>query len=183
MGVARYVTANFTLDNYLLTVATPGSGSGTVTSTSPASPVITCPGACSASFPYNTTVILTAAPSWHSHLSWAGCTPAGNDCSVLVNSNKTVTATFNVNQNVRYSGSMYGTIMSAYDDASTGGVIQAKDSSIVVFREDLLFDMPYSIILDGGNDNSWNSIGYSEIRGTLEIQNGSVTINNIKIIP
>jgi hypothetical protein len=76
------------------------SGNGTVTS-SPAG--IICPGtACAASFPLDSTVILTATPGTGASLaiwSWpsgtAGCqSPTPTSCTVVLNTNQTITATF-----------------------------------------------------------------------------------------
>jgi Divergent InlB B-repeat domain len=52
---------------------------------------------CSATFPAGSTVILTATPSTGAMFSnWgAGCTPSGNQCTVTLNTNITVTAAFN----------------------------------------------------------------------------------------
>jgi uncharacterized repeat protein (TIGR02543 family) len=76
----------------LLTVSV--LGSGTVTS-SPAG--INCPGgACSAVFPLDSSVGLTATPSsGHNFVGWTGCNSTSNTCNVLLTTNVTVTATFN----------------------------------------------------------------------------------------
>lgn len=87
-----------TCSQAVLTVSV--AGSGTVTDQSGA---ISCPGGpCTAAFPLDSTVVLTAAPgtgatsvTW----SWAqgtpGCSPAnGNTCAVPLDTNATITATF-----------------------------------------------------------------------------------------
>jgi hypothetical protein len=74
-------------------------GSGTVTS-SPAG--ITCPGTCTAAFPLDSTVVLTAAPgagattvTWTWDAASIGCSNAASTtCSVALDTNTTVTATF-----------------------------------------------------------------------------------------
>ncbi len=79
----------------ILTVTLAGAGTGIVSS-SPAG--IICPSACSASFPSGTSVILTAAPTGSSTFgSWSsGCSSiSGNTCTVVLNGNTTITATFN----------------------------------------------------------------------------------------
>lgn len=75
------------------------AGSGTVTS-SPAG--ITCPGTCSFAFPLDSGVVLTGTPGTGATTvtySWAsgtqGCTSeTATTCSLALNSNETVTATF-----------------------------------------------------------------------------------------
>lgn len=76
-----------------LTVTLNGTGSGTVTS---APSGISCPPACSASFPAGTTVSLTAAPAPNSlFLGWTGGGCSGTaGCTVALTGPVTVTATF-----------------------------------------------------------------------------------------
>jgi len=78
---------------YMLTISENGSGSGTVTSQPPG---ISCGTTCSASFPQDTTVTLTANPSPTSNFtSWNGCTSVnGSICEVNMTANKAITATF-----------------------------------------------------------------------------------------
>jgi len=70
-------------------------GMGTVTS-NPAG--INCVSStCSATFPEGSTITLTAAPAMgFSFANWsAGCTPSGSTCSLMLNTNSTIVATFN----------------------------------------------------------------------------------------
>jgi hypothetical protein len=81
------VTATATVH---LTVALQGTGSGTVTSSSPAG--IACPPTCAADLAA-TSVLLTATPAGDSVFgSWSTC--AGNPCSVALDADKSVQATF-----------------------------------------------------------------------------------------
>jgi hypothetical protein len=78
--------------NFNLTVGKIGAGSGTVTS----SPIgIDCGGACVASFPSNTLVMLMASAATNSAFrDWGdGCTGTGS-CSATLSSNSTRTANF-----------------------------------------------------------------------------------------
>lgn len=82
-----------------LTVTFVGAGFGTVTS-SPAGLTIPCgaPASCVGQFAAGSTVMLTAAPAGSSTFSsWTtNCTPqTASTCSVIMNGNQTVTATFN----------------------------------------------------------------------------------------
>ena len=81
--------------NYTLSLATGGTGLGTVSS-SPAG--IACGAACSNTYANGTIVTLTAAPaSGSAFAGWsgAGCSGSG-PCLVTVNSNTSVAATFNL---------------------------------------------------------------------------------------
>ena len=71
------------------------TGNGTVVS-APAG--LNCVSAtCSAPFPQGTPIVLTATPATGAMFSnWGtGCTPSGNQCSLTLNSNTTIVATFN----------------------------------------------------------------------------------------
>ncbi len=108
---------SFTSDaTYTLTVTRQGTGSGTVTS----SPLgINCGSDCQESYAYGTLVTLTATPaSGSTFAGWANCdSPSGNQCTMTMNTNKTVTATFNINiqqfiLTVRKAGMGSGTVTS-----------------------------------------------------------------------
>lgn len=78
---------------HTLTVQKLGAGPGTITS---APPGIDCGTDCSASYTPETTVILTASPANGSTFSgWSGaCSHSSTTCTVTMNSDKSVTASF-----------------------------------------------------------------------------------------
>jgi hypothetical protein len=77
----------------VLTVDIVGSGSGSVVDSTQA---IKCPGICSADYPLGSTVGLTATPAGASQVIWTNCNSfVGNTCTVVLNFDTTVTATFN----------------------------------------------------------------------------------------
>jgi hypothetical protein len=92
MDDARSVTATFSGKKHL-DVVKAGAGSGTVTS-SPAG--INCGGTCSAEYDVGTPVTLTATPDGSSIFTgWSGGGCSGTTpCTVVMNSDVTVTATF-----------------------------------------------------------------------------------------
>ncbi|HTM22799.1 MAG TPA: choice-of-anchor D domain-containing protein, partial [Kofleriaceae bacterium] len=87
------VTAQFTLDSYLVAVNRTGAGSGTVAS-SPAG--VSCGTDCSESWAYGTTVTLTATPAAGSTFTgWSGCpAPAGTLCVITVSGAANLSAAF-----------------------------------------------------------------------------------------
>jgi Divergent InlB B-repeat domain len=93
LSSAAAVTADFVPADYTLSVDTLGTGAGAVTS----SGGLACPGTCSASYPAGTTVSLSAVPSAGSTFAgWTGaCTGVGT-CTVTVDANESVTASFAV---------------------------------------------------------------------------------------
>ena len=99
MNGPKAITATFSLDDFALTVAKNGTGSGTVTSNVGE---IICGATCSANYEYGSTVILTAVAQTGSTFggwSGGGCSGTGT-CTVLVDQAKTVTATFTLGTNV-----------------------------------------------------------------------------------
>ncbi|MDQ3918921.1 MAG: Ig-like domain repeat protein, partial [Acidobacteriota bacterium] len=93
MGAARSVTATFNSTQRVLSVSRAGTGTGTVTS-SPAG--INCGATCSSVYTDGAVITLTATPdATAAFAGWSGdCTGTG-PCTVTMDANKSVTATFN----------------------------------------------------------------------------------------
>jgi hypothetical protein len=76
--------------NPTLTVSLSGTGGGSVTGAG-----ISCPGACSHSYPVGTNVTLTATPgSGSTFAGWSGACTGTGACTVKMTANQSVTATF-----------------------------------------------------------------------------------------
>jgi predicted outer membrane repeat protein len=100
MNADKTVTATFNLVNRTLTVAGAGTGAGTVTATN-----VNCSinvgvtsNDCTDSVPHGSNIVLTATAGANSAFtSWTNCdSPSGNQCTMTMNADKTVTATFNL---------------------------------------------------------------------------------------
>ncbi len=91
MDADKTCTALFTLNAYNLNVTINPSGGGVVTALG-----INCPGDCTESYNYGNNVPLTATPNTgYTFNNWTNCdSPAGNQCTMTTNSDKTVTANF-----------------------------------------------------------------------------------------
>ena len=105
-----------------------GPGTGTVTSSPPE---IDCGATCSAHFADGTVVTLTATASAGSTFSsWSGCdSVSGNQCTVSMTADRTVTATFVPVQrtlSVNKSGSGTGTVTSSPAGISCGATCSAQ---------------------------------------------------------
>ena len=84
---------------FQLTITLAGTSTGTVTSI-PAG--INCKPTCSASFASGLSVKLTPVPAKGAFFAgWSGACKGISTCTVTMNANKSVTATFNVNQTVK----------------------------------------------------------------------------------
>jgi GH25 family lysozyme M1 (1,4-beta-N-acetylmuramidase) len=76
---------------YTLTVNKTGTGNGTVTG-----PGINCGSDCQETYPSGTSVTLTAtAASGSTFAGWSGACSGTGSCTIIMNANKSVTATFN----------------------------------------------------------------------------------------
>jgi len=98
-GISQAVIAGSYLSPFvpqpgnILTYNKTGTGNGTATSL-PAG--INCTSNCSASFPVGTSVTLTAQPaSGSTFAGWSGACSGTGSCTITMDTNKTVTATFN----------------------------------------------------------------------------------------
>jgi hypothetical protein len=110
---------------YTLTVNKSGTGSGTVTGTG-----INCGSDCTESYASGTSVTLTASSlPGATFTSWSGCdSSSGNICTVTINQNRTVTATFTMvlppvtlNVVLLGTGSSMGTVTGTGINCGLGG--------------------------------------------------------------
>jgi PKD repeat protein len=179
-----------TNSNYI-SVALPGytltinkTGNGTVTSL----PIgIDCGSDCAETYSMSTAVTLTALPNAGSRFTgWSGggCSGTG-DCTVTMDTNKTITATFNTCSNlpVRIMRgttiiSSYSSLQIAYNNAIAGDVVQ---SQAALFTENLnASDINNkSITIEGGYDCGYTSVtGKTVLKGQATISKGSNRVKN-----
>ncbi len=93
------VDAAFGRASHTVTISLAGNGTGTVTSNTGG---INCPGACTATVPFGTSITLTASPSGASEfIGWSGgsCTGTGT-CTFTVNGDAAINASFALNHTV-----------------------------------------------------------------------------------
>lgn len=173
-----------------LTVSTAGSGGGTVNSIVPSSGLIVCSqphessDVCASTQPYGTLMTLIALPdstSLFSGWSFGSCAGSG-PCSVTLNVNTAVTATFIAIPPVKvespgYANSYHATILDAFTNAHTSAIIRLQSH---LFVENLIFNRGFPVSILGGYDAGFASqSGFSTIDGTLTIGSGSATIENL----
>lgn len=74
----------------------------------------------------------------------------------------------------------YSSVLDAYLATADGSSLKIKG---IEFREDLVFDRPVAVTLQGGYDAAYlNTDGTSVIHGSIAIGQGTVTLDNITII-
>jgi hypothetical protein len=106
-----------------LTIATVGTGSGTVVSVPSA---ISCRGSCSATAPYGTSGSLTAVPDSGSVFAgWSGaCTNTTGSCALTLTAATSVAATFNIDQSqVKSDAVTPGAVSLGKAGSCTGGTL------------------------------------------------------------
>jgi C1A family cysteine protease len=166
---------------YNLTLAVSGDGGGSI-SVAPSPPGAVCPGNCNQAFNAGNVVTLTPVPgSGAAFSSWSGACSGSGSCQVTMDGAKSVTATFAWLPNVKNSttGNLHGLISQLYDLLSDGETLLARG---IDFTENLVFSRPLSFTLRGGYDSGFQTAStYSTVHGSLTINDGCATLENIVI--
>jgi pimeloyl-ACP methyl ester carboxylesterase len=161
-----------------LSVSLNGTGSGNVTAIPYSLSCIL--GSCGLTLDYGTDISLAATASTGSTFTgWSGdCLGTGN-CNLTLDADKSVTATFNVQNNVKNSSKYYGTLQNACDDAATGNTVQAK---AMEFLGNLFINKGVSFTLRGGYDSNFSTqTGSTTVDGVLTIGTGSIIADRIVV--
>lgn len=164
-----------------ISVTLAGTGGGTVNS-SPAG--IACSsGTCSGSFLKNTPVTLMAAPGTSATFGgWGGgCINESGNCYVVVDSDRSVTASFASAgvEKVRIGQTGYPTLNAAYTAAAATGLttIQMLEG---VLPESLISSK--EITLKGGYNPTYSGVtGRSVVDGTLFIRGGKMSVDGVAV--
>lgn len=184
---AKTVTASFVKSRFAIGVTVSGTGTGTVTSSSatvgvPADIVCTT-GICSAEYPNGSTVTLIATPSVYTLFSgWTGaCTNTSGSCSVIMNSDKTVGATFTPAPKVKVGSKPFSTVQTAYNDTETlnNAVIRMLEGTLT---GSFTSDRNIMVTLEGGYNAVYGAIsGQTAIQGTITLGAGTVRMNGVVV--
>jgi hypothetical protein len=133
-----------------------------------------------------TVAAINASPAEFSLFSgWSGCNYVnGAYCSLTMNANRTVTATFNFRTGYKSrigdTASYYSTLQGSYDNAPNPGIVK---SWATVFNENLTCARTKNVTLKGGYNEAYSgNTGYTTLRGKLTIQTGSLTVEKLTIM-
>jgi hypothetical protein len=135
-------------------------------------------------FDEGTTVKLHAEPYEYSlFIGWTGACSSASDCNLIMNTDKSVTASFyfNVSHKTRIGDttSYFSTIQGAYNAAPNGETVKAWGT---LFLENPTCGVAKEIKLEGGyNDIYTSNTGYTTLQGILTIGIGSLTVENLII--
>jgi hypothetical protein len=181
MYSANFTPIDPTLTKILDASIVAGSGNGTVFVNPPGEYLPHAPFAYSV----NTPVTITASPDSGSMVIWTGCDSIhDNACNVTMNTDKSVTATFNqYDYQVQLNGVGKPSIQAAFNDAVNGCTIKARALHFDEGNLNLNNGSQNIVTLKGGYDKTFtsNSGNYSYLRGIFTIMSGSLTVENIVI--
>lgn len=165
-----------TTKNIQITYA--GAGGGTVTS-NPSG--VACNTTCTTAFLSGEQVTLLPAPDQYSLFnSWAGtaCTVTGTQCQVTLDSDASVTATFDPAAS-QLSGTFYPSVQDAYNHAVSGNIIYSWDYA---FSDGLICDQARDVTILGGYDKIYSTVtGTTRLLSPMIIRAGSVKVKNLAI--
>jgi hypothetical protein len=134
MAEAASVTATWDMQQFMLTIAPAGSGSGTVTSSPDG---LSCGSACSVAFDTGTVVTLTATPGSGSLFGgWGGACSGTGTCQVTMSRARSVTVNWGLQQftlTVTKAGTGSGSVISSPNGLSCGAACGVQfDANTVV---------------------------------------------------
>ncbi|MCK9420186.1 MAG: hypothetical protein M0R70_12485 [Nitrospirae bacterium] len=149
---------------------------------------LSCGATCSYDFIQDSTTTLTATPDAGSLFAgWTGDCSGTGSCSLVMNSDKKVTATITftscstlpVRINKPGGTYYYSSVQKAYDDAVSGDVIHCLAMD---FAEDLIANRDIAITLAGGYDCGFNSVvDYTGLLG-ITTNAGVLTVSDVETV-
>jgi hypothetical protein len=171
-----------------LTVNLTGTGSGSVNATSGVTLACSSPStSCSASAPSGTSVTLSQTASLGSTFGgWSGaCT--STPCTFTLNGDRTVTATFTLQQNLRIGSSYYGTLKSAFVAVASGNIILARNLLLPDPANDATYDRAgVTATLRGGYTDAAfstrSATDFTSVTAPLVIEDGTLIIDQLSIM-
>ena len=167
-----------TVSSHTLTLSFAGTGGGSVNGSVSCTKGTSC---APAQFATGATVTLLASPDANSLFGgWSGaCTGSGTGCTVTMNGDKSVSASFSAAPRLKIlGGAGYNLFSEAYAAAADGAVIQARQ---LLFDDGALtFSRPVSVSLKGGYDAGFTArSGQTGIMGKLTIRDGTVRVDRV----
>lgn len=177
-NISATATATVNLIRPKLTATLAGLGGGTITTDTGALNWDGQNG--TAYYSKGAVVSLTAvADASSAFSSWAGCTSNTELCTATMDTDKNITATFNVVPRARIGNKVYGSLGSAYSAAIEGNTIEAKN---IIFTGNFICNRSIQVMLQGGYDDSFSTHNdFTFVDGTFTISAGSIILDRIVI--
>jgi len=134
-------------------------------------------------------VTLTARPvAGYAFAGWSGdAAGAGNPLTITMDGQKTVTATFTLQQNLTTGSSYYDTLKSAFAAVAPGNIIFARGTLLADLENDATFDRAgVTATLRGGYaDGAFSTrsaTDFTWVTGPLVIEDGTLIIDQLSIM-
>ena len=156
-----------------------GDGAGTINSTPPDFACST--ESCSGKFPQKSTLLLHPVPYDTSlFIGWGVPCSGTGDCSLTLNADMMLTATFGLKPARIVASLLYFTsLQEAYAGTESNDVIQTK---AVTFEEDLTVNGSRAVTIRGGYGAAYTTNGgYGTLQGKLTIQGGQIVVDRLVI--
>ena len=170
-------------NDYTLSVAVASNNGGSGSVHSVPAGIACMAGTCSATFPNTESVALHATPDAYSIFDgWSnGCTGAG-DCSLNMDSDKTVGAAFTLSPAYRISRTPwvpYPFLQAVYDAANGLDVIEMKEG---ILNDTLTAGRAVSLTIKGGFNPTYTARpGKTTITGPMLLKSGTVSVDGITV--
>lgn len=183
-GVNGGTTASCSAERleWVLTAHVVGTGSGSINGN------VSCisGGVCSpVTFPHGAMVTLTpTADAFSTFGGWSGaCSNLIGNCSISMDREKNVTATFNAAPKAKVSSKQFDSLQSALDDATTGTTVDTSVIKLLQGRQDGDITAAGKVVmLQGGHNAAYTDISSETIiHGRVRIKSGTIRMNRLKI--
>lgn len=156
--------------SYTLTVSKSGTGSGTISSTDKK---IYCGSTCSTTYTSGVTATLTAIPTvGFVFSSWGGACSGTSLCTLTMNGNKNVTASF--------TSSITGSVVAVPNTTSVSGTLTPGQTDVTMSKVDLQVSSSAPVYLNGvqvGNDSGMPTTPTSMLKN-IKVYLDGVQIGN-----
>jgi uncharacterized repeat protein (TIGR02543 family) len=134
-------------------------------------------------------VTLTARPvAGYAFAGWSGdAAAAGNPLTITMDGQKTVTATFTLQQNLRTGSSYYDTLKSAFAAVASGSIILARGTVLADLANDATFNRSgVTATLRGGYTDAAFSVrsatDFTSVTAPLVIEYGTLILDQVSIM-
>lgn len=171
--------------DYVLSVTIAGANGGGGSVHSVPAGISSISGVATANFANNTAVTLTESADVYSLFTgWSGDCTGTSDCQLTMNVDKTVTANFVQQQNIRLATTttFYSALQSALNEIADGQTLLARNTVLPDYGGVIFGKNGIRVFFKGGYESGFtNQTGVSSVYGPLKILSGTLVIDRLAI--